>query len=216
VLRAALVERGVKVRKLAFATVPETAKLVAAHDSVPLATALREMNKLSDNYVAESVLKTLGAETKGTPGPATWKDATAAVQAQLGKIGMLPGTYRADNGSGLFGASEVSARQITLLLRAAHQDFKIGPDLMASLPVGGQDGTLAKRWHNRLAQGRVRAKTGTLDKVITLAGYAGVDGGHLVAFAILANDIPAGQRPATRAMADDVVDALIAYLEASR
>lgn len=216
VLRALLAERGVHVHKIVLGPVPQLAKLVAAHDSVPLATAIREMNKLSDNYIAESVLKTLGAETKATPGPATWKDATTAVSAQLAKIGLLPNTYRADNGSGLFGASEVTARQITLLLRAAHQDFRIGPDLVASLPVAGEDGTLAKRWHGHLAQGRVRAKTGTLDKVITLAGYAGVDGGKLIAFAILSNDIPAGQRPATRAMADDMVDALIAYLEASR
>lgn len=213
VFKRQLAERGVKVKRIVMGPLPLTAKVVAAHDSVSLAAALRDMNKQSDNYVAESVLKTLGAETRATPGPGTWADGTAAVHVQLQKIGLLPAAYRAENGSGLFGASEVSARQIGTLLRAAHADFRVGPDLIASLPVGGQDGTLAKRWHNRLAQGRVRAKTGTLDKVITLAGYAGVDSGHLIAFAILVNDIPAGQRPTTRAMADDMVDALVAYLE---
>jgi D-alanyl-D-alanine carboxypeptidase/D-alanyl-D-alanine-endopeptidase (penicillin-binding protein 4) len=213
VFRHALADRGVKVRKIQMAAVPAAAKLIAAHDSAQLSSVLRDMNKYSDNYFAESVLKTLGAETKSTAGPATWADGLAAVKNQLGKIGLLANTYRAENGSGLYGASEVSARQLAILLRAAHSDFRIGPDLMGSLPVGGQDGTLAKRWHGRLAQGRVRAKTGTLDKVITLAGYAGVDGGHVIAFAILVNDIPAGQRPATRAMADDMVDAMVAYLE---
>ena len=83
------------------------------------------------------------------------------------------------------------------------------------MPAGGVDGTLARRWHGHPAAGRVRAKTGTLDKVTTLAGYVAVDGDHELAFAILVNDIPAGQRNASRAMADEMVDALVAYLEAA-
>jgi D-alanyl-D-alanine carboxypeptidase/D-alanyl-D-alanine-endopeptidase (penicillin-binding protein 4) len=161
------------------------------------------------------VLKTLGAETRTTTAPATWADGTSAVQAYLGKLGIAAGSYRADNGSGLFGASEVSAHQLVTILEAAHKDYRIWPDLVASLPVGGVDGTLAKRWHGHPAKGRVRAKTGTLDRVTSLAGFVGVDAGHPLAFAIVVNDIPAGQRGASRAMADDMVDAMIAYLEAS-
>lgn len=214
VFRRALGEHGVKVKARAIGrgVVPATAKLLAGHDSVPLSEVLRHMNKLSDNYLAECVLKTLGAETKITPGPATWTDGRAAVQAYLAKIGMPPAAYRADNGSGLFDATEVSARQLTTVLRAAHQDFRIGPDLSASLPTGGVDGTLAKRWHGHPAQGRVRAKTGTLDKVTTLAGYLALDGQHPLGFAILVNDIPPGQRPSARTAADDIIDTLAAYL----
>lgn len=216
VLHKALAERGVTIahRAIGRAAVPPVAKLLAAHDSAPLSLVIRDMNKLSDNYVAETVLKTLGAETRTTPGPASWADGTGAVRAALTNIGLVPGTYRADNGSGLFGASEVSAHQVLALLRAAHADYRIGPDLVASLPVGGLDGTLAKRWHGHPARGRVRAKTGTLDKVITLAGFVAVDARHPIAFAILVNDIPPGQRAPARAMADDMVDALVAYLEA--
>jgi D-alanyl-D-alanine carboxypeptidase/D-alanyl-D-alanine-endopeptidase (penicillin-binding protein 4) len=159
------------------------------------------------------VLKTIGAETKTNPGPATWADGTTAVRTYLAKLGLPAAGYRADNGSGLFGASEVSAKQVVTLLRAAYRDFRIGPDLVASLPIGGVDGTLAKRWHGHAARGRVRAKTGTLDKVTTLAGYIGLDGGHQLAFAILVNDIPAGQRPAARTVADDMIDVLLAYLQ---
>jgi serine-type D-Ala-D-Ala carboxypeptidase/endopeptidase (penicillin-binding protein 4) len=216
VFRKALADKGVRIARHAIgsATVPATAKLIASHDSAPLAMIVREMNKLSDNYVAESVLKTLGAETRATPGPASWADGVAAVQAYLGKIGLPAGSYRADNGSGLFGASEVSAQQLVTLLRAAWKDWRIGPDLVASLPVGGVDGTLAKRWHGHKAKGLVRAKTGTLDKVTALTGFVGVDAGHMLAFAIIVNEIPAGQRGVSRAMADDMVDAMIAYLEA--
>jgi D-alanyl-D-alanine carboxypeptidase/D-alanyl-D-alanine-endopeptidase (penicillin-binding protein 4) len=137
------------------------------------------------------------------------------MRAQLAKIGLPPGAYRSENGSGLFASTEVSAKQLLVLLGAAHRDYRIGPDLVGSLPVGGHDGTLARRWVGRPAMGRVRAKTGTLDRVSSLAGYIGVDGGHLLAFAILANDIPPGQRAAVRAAVDEMVEALAAYLGAT-
>lgn len=213
VFQRALEDAGVHTKKLTTGTVPMTAKLLAAHDSAPLALVIREMNKQSDNYVAETLLKTLGAETRTTPGPATWADGLAARDRYLSGIGITG--YRAENGSGLYAATDVSAKQLVNLLRAAHRDYRIGPDLVASLPTGGVDGTLAKRWHGHAAAGRVRAKTGTLDKVVTLAGFIAVDGGHQLAFAILANDIPAGQRNAARAVSDEMVDALVAYLEAA-
>lgn len=217
VFRRALADRGVTITRwtIAVGPVPVTARLLAAHDSPPLPEVVRLMNKYSDNYAAESVLKTLGAETKAIAGGASWADGIAAVQAYLATVGLPPGSYRAANGSGLFGSTEVSASQLVTLLAAAHADYRIGPDLVASLPIGGADGTLARRWRGLPARGRVRAKTGTLDKVITLAGYVGVDSGHPLAFAMLVNDVPPGQRGAARAMIDDMVSVLAAYLGAS-
>ena len=218
VLRVALAARGVTIAHhgATSGTVPATALLVATHDSVPLTDVLREMNKHSDNYIAESLLKTVGAESRAAgaaPAPATWADGVAAVHKYLATIGLPDGSYRADNGSGLFGASAVSAHQIVKLLRAADADYRIGPDLVASLPVGGLDGTLARRWHGRPALGRVRAKTGTLDQVVTLSGFVGVGSRHVLAFSILVNAIPRGERGVSRAMADDMADAMVAYLE---
>lgn len=215
--RAALATQGITIARKSYATgpIPLNARLLVAHDSVAMSSVIREMNKTSDNYFAETVLKTLGAESRATPAPASWADGHAAVQAFLGKLGIPPGTYRSDNGSGLFNSTEVSAKQLVTLLRGAHADYRIGPDLAASLPIGGMDGTLSRRWKASPARGRVRAKTGTLEKVATLAGYAGVDSKHPVAFAILVNDIPTGQKPAARAMADDMLDAVVAYLEAA-
>jgi D-alanyl-D-alanine carboxypeptidase/D-alanyl-D-alanine-endopeptidase (penicillin-binding protein 4) len=213
VLRAALAERGVKIhdKRIGRGTVPIGALVVGTHDSAELADVLRGMNKYSDNFVAESLLKTLGAETRAQPGPATWADGTAAVRAYLTKLGVT-GTWRADNGSGLFDASSVSPRQLIAILKAAYHDARIGPALLASLPIGGVDGTLAKRWHDQPARGRVYAKTGTLDKVTALAGYVEVDGAHPIAFVIVANEIPNAGRPATRAAQDEIVAALVAYL----
>ncbi len=210
----ALADNGVKLgrRSISFGTVPTGAKLIAAHDSSTLADVLRTMNKHSDNYIAECVLKTLGAETKAAPN-ATWADGVAALRGRLAELGVT-GNYRSDNGSGLFASTEVSSKQLVSLLAAAHKDYRIGPDLVASLPTGGYDGTLARRFHGKPGMGRVRAKTGTLDRVKTLAGYVGVEGGHLIAFAILANDIPAGQRGSVTLVADEMVEALVAYLAA--
>jgi serine-type D-Ala-D-Ala carboxypeptidase/endopeptidase (penicillin-binding protein 4) len=217
VFRHILAEHGISVRQksIGIGTVPLTSKILAMHDSQPLPDVLRFMNKTSDNYVAESVLKTLGAESRTTPAPATWADGQNAVRTYLARLGMPPGSYRADNGSGLFASTEVSARQVVTLLAAAHKDYRIGPDLLSSLPIGGVDGTLAKRWLGHPARGRVRAKTGTLDKVVTIAGYIAADSGHPLAFAILLNDVPPGQRGLARAMMDEMVDVLAAYLGAS-
>lgn len=216
IFKAALADYGVTFTKKAIATgtIPVNAKVLTAHDSQALASVIRDMNKSSDNYFAETVLKTLGAETRATPAPATWADGHAAVQTFLATMGLPPGSYRAENGSGLFDATAVSPKQLVTLLKGAHADYRIGGDLLASLPVGGEDGTLAKRWRNRIGAGRVRAKTGTLEKVATLAGYVAVDSNHVVAFAILVNEIPTGQKGPARAMADDMVDALVAYLDA--
>lgn len=218
VFRKALADKGIKITKtkIGAGPVPINAQLVTAHDSQPLSTVIREMNKSSDNYVAECVLKTMGAESRASSQtPATWKDGQSALQLALTKLGLPPGTYRSDNGSGLFASTEVSAKQMVTLLRAAHADYRIGPDLLASLPVGGMDGTLARRWHGSVARGRVRAKTGTLATVTTLAGYVGVDSARPLAFAIIVNDIPTGQKGPARAMADDMLDAIVAYLEAA-
>ena len=216
VFRQALAERGIKITKkpIGSAPVPVNAQAITEHDSQPLSAVVREMNKSSDNYFAETLLKTLGAETRATPGPATWRDGQAAVQLYLAKLGLPPGTYRADNGSGLFGATEVSAKQMVTLLRAAHADYRIGPDLLGSLPVSGVDGTLARRMRGQAIAGRIRAKTGTLANVTTLSGFAAVDSRHPIAFAIFVNDIPTGQKGPARAMADDMLDAVVAYLEA--
>ncbi len=214
VFRRALLDHGVKIKVKGFARgqAPAAAKLLAAHDSAALGDVLRHMNKSSDNYVAESLFKTVGAETKAAPGPATWNDARDAERAYLARIGLPAAGYRADNGSGLFDATEVSARQLTTVLAAAHKDFRVGPELAASLPIGGVDGTLARRWLGHAAKGRVRAKTGTLNQVVTIAGYVAVDGQHPIAVAVLVNDIPAGQRAGARTAADEIIDALIAYL----
>lgn len=224
VLRAALDAEGIRVakgskKKVVTGVVPEKATLLAWHDSAPLAEIVREMNKQSNNYYAEVVLKTLGAEVRARaaapgapPAPASWQDGLDEVRRWMVEDAGITGDPRVGNGSGLFGSTAVSALQLARALDAAWRDFRVGPDLAASLAVMGVDGTVRSRMRGTPAQGRVRAKTGTLAAVSTLAGYAAVDGRRPLAFAILVNDIPAGARGHARALQNDLLAACLEFL----
>ncbi len=215
-LRAALDQQGIRTpAKIVAGTVPQTgAHLHAAFDSPSLAEVVRRMNKSSDNFLAEAIYKTMGAEGRVAPGPATWGDAAASLQRFLARLA-LPQPIRVGNGSGLFNATAASASQLVSLLGEAHRDFRIAPDFVASLPVGGVDGTLQSRFSKRVSHGLVRAKTGTLAQVSTLGGYVGTHSGRLLAFAILVNDLAPAQKREARALQEDLLDVMALYCGAS-
>ena len=223
-LRAALADVGIRVRgsKLGHGPPPARATLVAERTSATLGEVVSDMNKSSDNFLAETVLKTLGAEQLASAAPpgartdpvdeppalprsATWADGQQAVARYLTDVvGLLPGSFRVENGSGLYDASEVSVHAVAKILAAAHRDLRVGPEMMASLAIGGVDGTLRKRLVAPAVRGRVRGKTGTLAAVSSLAGYAGVDTGRPLAFAVIINRLPTGQRPVARVLQDTI------------
>jgi D-alanyl-D-alanine carboxypeptidase/D-alanyl-D-alanine-endopeptidase (penicillin-binding protein 4) len=215
--RAALAERGIKVKKktLGRRAVPATARSLVTHSSEPMAVLVRDINKYSNNFMAETVLKTIGAERRGRPG--TWTGGTTAVREWLAAIGLADGSYRYDNGSGLYDSNRFSATQLTTLLTAAHADFRIASDYLGSLAIAGADGTLRSRMLASPAARWVRAKTGTLRNVSALAGYAGGGRGGPLSFAVIVNDIPEkvnGAGKAARALQDDVSLAMHLYLAA--
>jgi len=110
------------------------------------------------------------------------------------------------NGSGLFDADRVTAYSTVELLRWAWRDPGVQPEYVAQLSVGGVDGTLHKRFRSDLTKRRVRAKTGTLDDVISLSGYVLRDGGRgPVAFSILFNHV-SGKQDGARHAADRLVE----------
>jgi D-alanyl-D-alanine carboxypeptidase/D-alanyl-D-alanine-endopeptidase (penicillin-binding protein 4) len=205
-----------KPKKPIKGTVPLKAHWMAEHESATLSDILSDMNKSSNNFIAETLLKTLGAEVAArepAPRPATWGDGLAEVQRFLvDDVGLTSGAFRVENGSGLFDSSDVTPAQMTQLLTWDWREFRVGPDLVASLPIMGVDGTTRSRLALSPARGRARAKTGTLADVSTLAGYAAVDTRRTLAFAILVNAIPVGARADARALQDQLVEACVAYL----
>jgi D-alanyl-D-alanine carboxypeptidase/D-alanyl-D-alanine-endopeptidase (penicillin-binding protein 4) len=189
---------------------PAMARALAAHYSQPLGVAVRDVNKRSNNFMAEQILKTLGAETGGKPG--TWQKGLDAVSAFLERLGIAPKSYKMTNGSGLYNSNLFTPAQLTTLLRVAYKDFRFAADFIGSLALAGADGTIGHRMEGGLAERYVRAKTGTLAGVSCLAGYAGAPGHAPLAFAIFMNDVPEPATPQARRAQDGIAEVLVAYL----
>ncbi|HTM21788.1 MAG TPA: D-alanyl-D-alanine carboxypeptidase/D-alanyl-D-alanine-endopeptidase [Kofleriaceae bacterium] len=217
--RAQLRRAGVTVNRTRTerGAVPRTARILATRSSPPMAELVRGLGKYSNNMVAEMLLKTLGAEPLAGTRPATWDDGLTRVRTFLTeRIGLPAGSFKYENGSGLFSASAFSARQVVTILAAGWKDFTWGPDLLTSLSIAGADGTLRRRMRKGPATLHIRAKTGTLAQTVTLAGYAGVEGGRPLFFAVLVNDLPkrGPAKTQARALMGEIGDTMAAYLGA--
>lgn len=163
-------------------SVPEGARLVAEQVSPPLADIVREINKYSNNVMARQVFLTLAAERPATP-----EGARRRVETWLfGKGLKLPGLVL-ENGSGLSRSERISADGLGQVLLAAWKS-PVMPELMASLPVAGIDGTLKKRLGNSAASGRAHLKTGYLEGVRAIAGYVLDSNGKRWVVVFLIND----------------------------
>jgi D-alanyl-D-alanine carboxypeptidase/D-alanyl-D-alanine-endopeptidase (penicillin-binding protein 4) len=177
---------------------------LAKHLSAPLSQLLYALGKQSDNFYAEMIFKTLAGEGHGRP--AKSGDAGDIVLHLLDHVGAADTGVVIKNGSGLFDANRVTAWSTVQLLRWAYRDPSVQPEYLAQLSVGGVDGTLHKRFHQELTRRRVRAKTGTLDDVISLSGYVLRDGGRgPLAFSVLFNHV-GGKQDGARHAADRLVE----------
>jgi len=196
-LRRLLELRGVKVQgRVRHGYVPQGATLLHVAESDSLAAVVRQLDKQSNNFMAEQILKTLGAELRGPPG--TWPKGVAAVEDFLASAGIPRGSYLMKNGSGLNDANRFSARQTVALLKEMWRRFPLMVEFVGALPVAGRDGTIRWRMEGTAAAGRLRAKTGTLEGVTSLSGYVETRDGERLAFAVLVND--GGGRGTARAV----------------
>ena len=186
-LRAALAEEGVIVEgHLRPVTELPGAiwERVALHRS-DLVTAVRTTNKRSQNFYAESLAKTIGARRCGR---GAWAEGVRAISEFLVSIGVPRGTVQMVDGSGMSRANMATPRAFTTLLR--HMFFHPAAlEFAQSLPYSGE--TEMKGWRRRMAtppyRGNVLAKTGTLNGVSSLSGYAKAVSGKSYAFSILIN-----------------------------
>ncbi len=186
--------------------VPPAALVVHVQESRPLTELIHDMNKMSLNFVAELVLKTIGAEIGGVPGSV--EKGAAAVTAYLEDLGVKTEGLVIADGSGLSPDNRLSAEVLARVLVAMHRDFHAAPEFMASLPVGGIDGTLDRRLSDGPATRNVRAKTGRINGVTTLSGYAWNKEGRLLVFSILVNGFGKQEWEANQLL-DRFCDALV-------
>ncbi|HWX23835.1 MAG TPA: D-alanyl-D-alanine carboxypeptidase/D-alanyl-D-alanine-endopeptidase, partial [Vicinamibacteria bacterium] len=159
-------------------TAPPSAQPLGEVQSPALSDLLGLMDRPSDNFFAEMLLKDLGAVVRGT---GTTRVGAVVVRQALVGLGLHP---RIVDGSGLSRADRTSPREVVTLLSSL-TGTQLGGELQGALPVAGHSGTLALRMRHTTASGRCEAKTGTLNGVSNLAGWCHALGGHTLVFCFL-------------------------------
>lgn len=188
-LAALLAERGVKVDgKMRAVHVPDTdstpRSVLAEHVSVPLGDSVKLVNKISQNLHTEMLLRTAARQN----GPwATPEDMLKVPQDFYATVGIAPDDVIQTDGSGLSRHDLVTPRAVVTLLRYAQAQLWFAP-YYASLPVAGEDGSLQDRMKSTVAAGRIHAKTGSVEHVRTLSGFAETPGGKRLIFSFLSNN----------------------------
>ena len=184
-LREFLKQRGITVTgQIKVGTTPAKARVLAEAESKPIGQMVADMNKFSNNYVAEMLTKLISSLNEK---PATIAGGMKVIQKSLLDLGIPAKDFDMYNPSGLTRDNRMNATTMGKILEAMKSDFQMYPEVLTSLPLAGLDGTLKNRMKNTPAQGWVRAKTGFLTGVVTLAGYAGRRDGTVLSFVFMYN-----------------------------
>ncbi|MEZ4390920.1 MAG: D-alanyl-D-alanine carboxypeptidase/D-alanyl-D-alanine-endopeptidase [Polyangiales bacterium] len=183
---------------------------LAIHRSQPLSALLYEAGKHSNNFTAEMIFLATGG------GPRGFASAAERVRAWASSQGVPTLGMQVRNGSGLYDSDRLSARQLVHVLRAAWGNPALRHEFVAQLATAGEDGTLARRLSARPARGVVRAKTGTLNDVIALSGYAlGPTPARTLVFSVLINGAR-GHTQEARRLVDELALAIARWNPARR
>ena len=191
-LRSALVARGIVVRGQAVSgddspagPLSGTAPVLATLTSPTLDVIATRLLKVSQNLYAETFLRQLDA----TPNhQASVSGGETALRQVLEAFGVSRGAFTQSDGSGLSRYNLVTPTAFVQVLTAMARNAQLSAKWMAALPIGGADGTLQHRLTGTAAEGRVRAKTGSLSGVRALSGYVETATGEHLVFSFLANN----------------------------
>lgn len=199
VFRGVMEERKIRVKgKYIEGVTPVDAGRLVHLDSPPLASILADMNKHSSNFMAEQVSRAMGAVVKGAPGNTA--KGMAVISDYLTDIGVPAQTVKLVNGSGLSREVSLPASVITAVILDMYSNQKVGHEFLASMAIGGVDGTLWARFRDADTVGRIRGKTGSLNGVFCLAGIVEAGDGDVYAFALLTNELGSSTWPVKRLM----------------
>jgi serine-type D-Ala-D-Ala carboxypeptidase/endopeptidase (penicillin-binding protein 4) len=191
---------------------PEAVELVRA-ESAPLSAVVEEMLTNSDNNTAELMLKELGYQTTGE---GTRTAGRGVVHEQLQQWGIPAEAAVIDDGSGLSLGNSLSCDAVLTVLNRFDVDSPLGE----GLAVAGRTGTLSQIFIDSPMQGRLRAKTGTLNNppfdrdppaVKGLAGYLPLEGGGSIEFALILNGLTISDQREYRPIWDRLTQVLNAY-----
>lgn len=184
--KAFLKQRGIQVLgQVKSGKVPDQADLLTSIESKNLSYILSDMNKFSNNFVAEMLTKNLASLDHGAN--ASLKQGVQVIRSELNKIGLTAKDFELENPSGFTRNNKLTAHALNIVLMEMKNNFSMFPTVLESLPIAGIDGTLKRRMKDTAGQGFVRAKTGYLNGVVSLAGYAGRRDGSILTFSFLYN-----------------------------
>jgi len=192
---------------MGLASVPPPLTGLYAIESEPLGRVVMDVNKFSNNVMAETLIKTMGAVEYGSPGTAT-KGLAAAARVLSEEIGIPLNSYVQADGSGLSRLDRFSPAQVMSLLQHVRTDFHVGPELMASLKLSGLDGWNPAPFRQPPLRGEARVKSGHIRGVNTLSGFIHTASGQTLAFVAMVNDHRSQQWEIDQRMAE-IVDLLI-------
>ena len=180
----------------------ETATVIHTHRSRALAEIAQPLLKDSINLYAEALMRLNAA-----PGVLPTNDAALeGVRKRLDAWGISNASYQLVDGSGLSRRDAISADAVLSLLERMADPTGKSP-FVTGLPIAGADGSLSTRMKGTAAENNVRAKTGTMSNIRTLAGYVTTRDGERLAFVILINNFEG-----TSANANDALDAIAVRL----
>jgi D-alanyl-D-alanine carboxypeptidase/D-alanyl-D-alanine-endopeptidase (penicillin-binding protein 4) len=164
---------------------PQNAIPFYIHESKPLSRIIADLNKISNNFIAEQIVKTFGAEIEGSPG--THKKGLKIIRETLEEKCIKIDGLKLFDGSGLSPLNRIPARLICDLLFFMANSEECGPEFVSSLAISGIDGTMKERPLNGKIHGMIRAKTGRINGVSALSGYIWTISGEPLIFSILMN-----------------------------
>ncbi len=195
---------GASTTAVVHGVAPPGARELAKASSAPMSILVEQTLTASDNVLAEALARQVAMAKHA---PASFGGAAGAVVATLTGLGVAVAGLHLVDGSGLSRANRVTAALLAGLLTLAARGHPELRSVLTGLPVAGFSGTLDDRFRlgsPKLAAGEVRAKTGTLSGVSTLAGVVRDTDGRLLVFAVLADRVPAGGTLGAEAALDQV------------
>ena len=176
-------------------------------NSVPLSEIVECMMKNSDNFYAEQIIKTIGAEVMGA---GSWSNGIKAVKQFLCDIGIDATQLRMVDGSGLSRYNLLSPQLVVNLLKYMYSET-----FLTSLPMAGVDGTLKNRMKGTPLEGNLKAKTGTMSGVSALSGYITTESGDVIAFSIMINNYAKSSKP-IKIIEDEIAEIIYAAREVNK
>ncbi len=204
-LKSFLKQRGVEVQgRVRSGIAPVGANLLAEAEGNPIEKSVADMDKFSNNYIAEMLTKNMGAEIKK---PGSIAGGMERIKKHLLGIGVDKESFDLQNPSGLTRDNKITPYGLWRVLNDAKNDFKVYPEFLSSLPLSGIDGTLKNRFKNSDVHRWVRAKTGLLTGVVGLAGYAGRPTGEVITFVFIYNG--SGKEAKARKLFDQLAEILV-------